>query len=164
MSEYQGQVGRAQGSVGSDAEEVGGWTAGFIVFAALMMMLVGAFHALVGLIGVLDDDFYVVREGYELKIDIAAWGWVHMIGGVVIVLAGWYLLLTGSLWARLTTILVVSVSMIWSFVSIPYYPAWSILLISIDIAILWAVIAHGGEYERFAREAVAGESSGSRMY
>jgi hypothetical protein len=168
MSEYQGQAGQAQGSVESEAKDVSSWTAGFIVFAALMMMLVGVFHALVGLIGVLDDDFYVVREGYELKIDIAAWGWFHMIGGSVIVVAGWYLLLTGSLWARLIAILVVSISMIWNFVSIPYYPVWSILLIAIDGAILWAIIAHGAEYERFARERDASEGmsgpNSSRFY
>jgi hypothetical protein len=164
MSEYQSQVGRAQGRVESEGEGIGGWTAGFIVFAGLLMMVVGVFHALVGLTGILDDDFYVVREGYDLKIDIALWGWIHMIGGVVVVLAGWYLLLTGNLWARLTAILVVSVSMIWNFLSVPYYPVWSILLLAVDIGILWAIIAHGGEYERFAREGVEGASSGSRLY
>jgi hypothetical protein len=164
MSEYQSQAGRAQGSVESEAEGIGGWTLGFVVLAALMMMLLGVFHALVGFIGVLDDDFYVVREGYELKIDVAAWGWIHMIGGVVIVLAGWYLLLTGHLWARLTAILVVTVSMIWNFLSIPYYPAWSILLVALDIGILWAIIAHGGEYERIAREEVPDERGSSRIY
>jgi hypothetical protein len=164
MSEYQGQVGRAQGNVESEGKGIGGWTASFIVVAALMMMLLGVFHALVGFIGVLDDDFYVVREGYELKIDVAAWGWIHMIGGVVVVAAGWYLLLTGHLWARLTAILVASVSMIWNFFSIPYYPAWSILLIALNIGILWAVIAHGGEYERLAGEEVADDRGGSRLY
>jgi hypothetical protein len=164
MSEYQSQVGRAQGSVESEAEGIGGWTAGFILFAAFMMMVLGVFHALVGLTGVLDDDFYVVREGYDLKIGVTAWGWIHMIGGVVIVVAGWYLLLTGHLWARLTAILVVSVSMIWNFYSIPYYPVWSIVMIALDIGILWAVTAHGSEYERFAREGVADERGGSRMY
>jgi hypothetical protein len=152
MSEYQSQAGRAQGSVESAGEGIGGWTIGFIVFAALMMMLLGVFHALIGLIGVLDDDFYVVREGYELKVDVATWGWLHMIGGVVVVLAGWYLLLTGHLWARLTAILVVSVSIIWNFLSIPYYPVWSIPLIALGIGTLWAIIAHGGEYERIVRE------------
>jgi hypothetical protein len=54
--------------------------------------------------------------------------------------------------------------MIWNFYSIPYYPVWSIVMIALDIGILWAVTAHGSEYERFAREGVADERGGSRMY
>jgi hypothetical protein len=163
MSEYNSQVGRAQGSVESEAEGIGGWTVGFIVFAASMMILLGIFHAIAGFAGVLEDDFYVVREGYDLKIDVTTWGWIQLIGGGVVVLAGCYLL-TGHLWARLTAILVVFVSMVWNFFSIPYYPVWSILMIALDIGILWAIIAHGGEYERFAREGAADESGSSRLY
>jgi hypothetical protein len=157
MAEYESQARQAQRATEAEAEGLGGWTSGFIVFAAVMMIVLGIFNAIGGLAGVIEDDFYVVRDGYDLKIDVTTWGWIQLIGGTIVALAGCYLL-SGHLWARLTAILVVFVSMIWNFFSIPYYPVWNIVMIALSIGILWAIIGHGGEYEREARGEVPGES------
>jgi hypothetical protein len=67
-----------------------------------------------------------------------------MIGGVVAAIAG-TLLLTGARWARYVCIVLLTLSMLGSFYSIPYYPVWSVLIIAIDAGVLWALIVHGDE-------------------
>jgi hypothetical protein len=68
-----------------------------------------------------------------------------MIGGIVLVACG-ALLLTGSLFARILTILLAVISVIWNFFSIPYYPVWSIIMIAMGVGVIWALTAHGGDF------------------
>jgi hypothetical protein len=76
---------------------------------------------------------------------VQAWGWLQLVGGVLMMAAGMFLV-TGMLWARLVAIGVTMLSAIGSFYSIPYYPAWSILMLALEIGILWALLAHGGDF------------------
>ena len=46
--------------------EVSGWTVGFAVFAGVMLMLVGIFHALTGLAAIIENEYFVV--GRELRL------------------------------------------------------------------------------------------------
>ena len=56
-----------------------------MVFAGIMMILVGAFQAIDGLIALFKDDLYVVRpSGLVINIDYTAWGWVHLLLGVLL--------------------------------------------------------------------------------
>jgi hypothetical protein len=127
-------------------EEISGWAVGLTFFASMMMLLLGGFHIIAGLAAVIDDTFYVVRENYALEFDVTTWGWVHIVGGILVVLAG-IGLLAGSVLARIVTILVASITILWNFYSIPYYPVWSILMIALAIGVIWALIAHGRDFE-----------------
>jgi hypothetical protein len=122
------------------------WAVGFVVFAASMMIILGVFHAITGLAAVLNDEFFVVREGYDLKFDVSAWGWIHLIGGIVVALAGAFLL-TGNILARLVAITIAVLSAIWSFFSIPYYPVWSIVMLALAIGVIWGVASLGSQTE-----------------
>jgi len=124
--------------------KVNGWITGFSVFAAIMLVAIGTMHFLMGLSAVLDDTFYVVNNGYAYKFDVTTWGWIHLVGGIVIAVAG-FGVLTRNIFARIVGIVVATGSIIWSFQSIPYYPLWSILIIALDICVIWALAAHGGE-------------------
>jgi hypothetical protein len=112
----------------------------------MLMMLMGGFHIIAGLAAILDDSFYVVRPGYDLEMDVTTWGWVHLVGGVIVVLAG-FGLITGSIVARIITILLAGLSVIWNFYSIPFYPVWSILMIVLAIGVIWALTTHGRDLE-----------------
>ena len=129
-------------SSASSTREVSGWAVGLIFFAAVLMILVGAFHFIEGLVAVLNGTFYVVRPGYDLAIDVSTWGWVNIVGGVIMAIAG-IVVFSGALWARIIGMIAASVSALGSFYSIPYYPVWSILVIAIDLAVVWALIVHG---------------------
>jgi hypothetical protein len=145
MAEYQKSYQQTRGDYTEAAGAgVSPWAVGFVLFAAMMMILLGIFQAIGGLAAVLDDNFYAVRSGYDLKIDVTTWGWIQLVGGIVVALAGVFLL-TGNILARIVAITLAVVSIIWSFYSIPYYPVWSILMIAFGIGIIWAVASLGSQ-------------------
>jgi hypothetical protein len=121
-----------------------GLAIGLILLGVAMMFMIGSFHFMIGLAGLLEEDFYVVRPGYDLEMDQAVWSWLHLIGGIVVAVTGVFLL-TGATWARALAILTALASAIWSFYSIPYYPLWSITVIALNIGLLWALLCHGKE-------------------
>ena len=125
-------------------EQPPGWAVGFIVFAAVMMMMTGAFQALAGLIAIFENEFYVATRNYLFQFDATSWGWIHLILGVIVGLAG-FSLLSGATWARVVGITLAVLSAIANFLFIPYYPFWSLLIIALDVFVIWALAVHGGK-------------------
>ncbi len=119
-----------------------GWAVGGTVFAAVMMIIIGVFHVIAGLTGVIKDRFYVTTPNYLISFDLTGWGWVHIGIGAVVALAGLFLL-SGSVWARAVGIVVVGLSAIGNFLFIPYYPFWSLLIIALDVFVIWSLAAYG---------------------
>jgi len=136
---------------GRTAESVSPWVTGFTVFAGIMLIAIGSAHFIAGLAAVLDDTFYVVGSNYTMRFDVTTWGWIQMVAGIVVGLAGAGVIAGNSVTARVIAVLVAGASLIWSFYSIPYYPVWSILIIALDVAVIWALVAHGGETDLQAR-------------
>jgi hypothetical protein len=124
--------------------ETSGWAVGFILFAAIMMIMVGVFQALQGLIGIFENEFYVPTRNYLFQFDATTWGWTHLLLGLLVAFAG-YGLLSGKTWARTVAIFLAVLSAIANFAFIPYYPFWSLLIIALDVFVIWAIAAHGGE-------------------
>ena len=120
------------------------WAASLIVFAAILMIMAGIFQALAGLVAIFDNEFYLATRNYLFQFDATAWGWIHLILGLIVGFAGWGLL-TGRTWARVVGIILAVLSAIANFLFIPYYPFWSLLIIALDIFVIWAIAAHGGE-------------------
>jgi len=127
--------------------EPSGWAVGWTVYAAVMLMLVGFFHGFAGLVGVLEDDLYVLTAGYVLEFDVTTWGWIHVISGVVVFLAG-LALLSGATWARIVGVTVAALSTIVNFTWLPWYPLWSIIMITANAFVIWALTAHGRAPDR----------------
>ncbi|HEY6709070.1 MAG TPA: hypothetical protein VJB61_15930 [Actinomycetota bacterium] len=125
-------------------EEPSGAAVGFILFAAIMMIMVGVFQALQGIIAIFENEFYVATRNYLFQFDATTWGWIHLLVGLLVAFAGWGLL-SGRTWARVVGITVVLLSALANFLFIPYYPFWALLLITLDIFVIWAIAAHGGE-------------------
>lgn len=119
-----------------------GWAVGLTLFAAVIMMIVGVFHAFYGMTGILKDAFFNHPQNQLLDINVSAWGWIHLIVGIVVFVAG-YSLLSGAVWARTVGVILASVSAIANFVAIPYYPFWAIVMLTLDIFVIWALTVHG---------------------
>ena len=119
-----------------------GAAVGWIFFASMMMILIGSFQAMAGLIGIIDDDFYVKTREYVFQFDTTTWGWIHLILGIVVVVAGGYLL-TGSAVARTVGVLMAIGSAIAGFAWLPAAPVWGVTIIAIAVSIIWALTAHG---------------------
>ncbi len=115
-----------------------GWT----VFAASMMMIIGSFHWLAGLAGLIGDDLYVKTPNYLFKLDSTTWGWVHLLGGTILVVAG-LALFNGAVWARTVGVIVAAASALMTFAWMPAYPVWAITIVAVDVAVVWALTAHG---------------------
>jgi len=128
----------AEQSTRTGAREVSGWAVGGTVFAGVILIMVGAFHAIAGLVAILDDQFFVVTRNYTYNFDVTGWGWVHLILGAVVVLAGIYIF-SGSTWARIIGMTLAVLSAIANFFFIPYYPWWSLLIIALDVFVIWAL-------------------------
>ena len=123
-------------------EKRSSWAVGYAAFAAVMLMLAGGFHLIAGLAGVLEDDFYVVTPNWVFEFDATVWGWIHLIGGVLVILAG-LSILKGHMYGRIIGITVASISAIANFAWLPYKEFWGVLIIFLDIAVIWALTAHG---------------------
>src|SRR3954447_10494968 len=99
------QVTRSSGSVG----QTNGFAVGLTLFAAVMMMMVGVFQAIQGVVALFNDTFYVVGEEWVFSFDITTWGWIHLVMGVIVAVAGFFVL-QGMVWARSVGVAVAAIS------------------------------------------------------
>src|SRR5512132_2038973 len=108
-----------------------GWT-GWIAFAGVMMIISGGLNALYGRIAAVNDEWVVWTNRASLYLDLSQWGWVHMIVGVVMVLAG-IGVFSGNILARTVGVVVAALSLISNFFFLPAYPLWALIVITIDV-------------------------------
>ena len=119
-----------------------GWAVGGIAFAATMMLMIGIFQVIAGLVAIFDDDFYVVTQNYTFDLDTSAWGWIHLLLGILLLLAA-YGLFSGATWAGVLAIVLAVLTAVENFFFIPYYPFWSILVIALNVWVIWALTRPG---------------------
>jgi hypothetical protein len=119
--------------------------AGWIAFAAIMMLIMGVLLALQGLIVLIDDDYYV-EGATTVTDDLTTWGWVLLIWGGIVALAGWALFAAKE-WARWFAILAVSVNFVvqLGFDGKAGGYLWSLVVMTLDIIVLYALIARWEE-------------------
>jgi hypothetical protein len=120
-----------------------GWV-GWVFFGGLMMIVGGLADFFYGLVGVTNDQWVVFGYRAAVYLDVTQWGWVHLILGVIVALAG-VGVITGNVLARIIGVIVASVSLLFNFLSLPLYPFWSVTLMVIDALVIYALIAHGRE-------------------
>jgi hypothetical protein len=119
-----------------------GLAVGTTVAAAIILIIGGVCHAMQGIVGIASNEFYVATQRWIFQFDVTTWGWIHVVVGLIAVLAG-VGLFSGAVWARTVAVLVAAVSIIVNFVWLPYYPFWAILIIAFDMFVIWALTAHG---------------------
>ncbi|MEU6881035.1 hypothetical protein [Streptomyces sp. NPDC046712] len=104
------------------------------------MIFVGFMTLFQGIAAIAKDDVFVSTRNYVYQFSLTGWGWVHLILGIVMVLAG-FALFKGALWARMIGVALAGLGMIANFMWLPYYPFWALLLIAIDVIVIWALCA-----------------------
>jgi len=115
---------------------------GWILFASIVMIVVGTMSAINGLIALINDEVYVVTNEHIIAFDFTTWGWIHLILGIIIVFAA-FSLLSGAVWARIVAAVLAGMSIISQVGTIQAYPFWSISIIAIDMAVIFAVCTMG---------------------
>ncbi|HEY1623684.1 MAG TPA: hypothetical protein VGG16_07775 [Streptosporangiaceae bacterium] len=119
--------------------------AGFTAVAAVFMVISGLWSFFEGLAAIIKGGFFVVAPNYAYDISTTGWGWMHLVLGVVVFLAG-LCLFADMTWARVTGIILATISAVLNFLYIPYYPVWSIVVIALDVFVIWALMSPRRRY------------------
>ncbi|MET8577938.1 hypothetical protein [Streptomyces sp. NPDC005012] len=115
-----------------------GWASGLTAFAAVMLLLLGLLNIFRGIMAVAEDDVFVTTPNYVFQFDLTSWGWIHLILGAVAVLLSMGLFKAAT-WARVAGVAIASLVVIANFLSLPYYPIWSVVMIAISGFVIWAL-------------------------
>jgi hypothetical protein len=118
--------------------EPSGWAVGGAMFAGVMMIIGGVFDSIAGISAIAKDDMFVKTSNYVFGLSVNGWGWIHLILGILLILAG-LAVLSGKVWGGIVGITMAMLVAIGNFFWIPYYPFWSILVIAIAIWVIWAL-------------------------
>ena len=124
------------------SQEVSGWAVGGLAFAGTMMILIGVFQALAGLVAIFNDEFYVVARNYTFDLDVTVWGWIHLLVGLGILAVGLGLFARQA-WAGVAAIMLCMLSALSNFFFIPYYPIWSLVVIGLAVWVIWSLTRPG---------------------
>ncbi|WP_433291826.1 DUF7144 family membrane protein [Actinoplanes sp. CA-030573] len=146
MSETQARPAASETHYTPRRPQATGWV-GYVVFAGVMLMMLGGFQAIQGLVAIFRDDYYLVtRNGLLLTMDFTAWGWTHLIIGLIAVGTG-IGVLVGQTWARVTGIIIAVLSALANIAFLPAYPIWSTIVIALDVLAIYALAVHGREVQ-----------------
>jgi hypothetical protein len=133
--------------------KVTGWTA-WVFLGATLLVVVGVLHAIQGLVDLFTDSYFLVVEDRLLVQGTAtAWGWGHLLIGVLAVAAG-LALFVGRMWARVVGMALATVSALVHLASIAASPVWSAIVILLDVVIVYAIAVHGREVRAAAARKV----------
>jgi hypothetical protein len=135
---------RAEADRDIPAETPHRWS-GWMWFAVYALSLVAIAQFLEGFMALLQPHYYAARHPASfVRDDYTAWGWIHLALGVstLVVIAGISFALT---WARISAVLIASLSAVAQFGFMSANPWWATLVIVINILVIYAVTVHGGE-------------------
>lgn len=114
--------------------------------AAIVLLTIGILHVLSGISALRKDDLVVAGPEYTFQFDTTAWGWIHIVLGVIVAIIG-VMLFTGATWARVGAMVICGLSILANFLWLPHYPLWSIVIILLDVFVIWAVATWHPGYE-----------------
>jgi hypothetical protein len=130
----------------ASGDEPSGAAVGWISFAGFLMIIGGSFAILAGLAALINPDTFTAKDAL-FEGTAETWGWWHLILGSIVLLAG-FGVFTGNVLARTVGVIAATISAISAFVWLPIYPIWGILIIAADIAVIWALTAHGRDIQK----------------
>ncbi|MET0997678.1 MAG: hypothetical protein ABWX73_03095 [Marmoricola sp.] len=120
------------------SSESNSWAKGVVILAGTLLVTSGLVQVLQGIAAIANDELFVTTPSYAFELDVTAWGWIQVFLGVVLVLTG-YFLFAGQGWARVVALILAVASLLSSFMFLPHYPLWALVVITLDIAIIWAI-------------------------
>ncbi|MET7698922.1 MULTISPECIES: DUF7144 family membrane protein [unclassified Streptomyces] len=111
---------------------------GLTLFAAVMLFIAGTLDLFRGIMAIAEDEVFVNTPNYVFKFDLTSWGWIQLALGVIAMVVSVGLFYT-STWARVVGVGIAGLLIIANFLSIPYYPVWSLTLIALYGFVIWAL-------------------------
>lgn len=123
--------------------KVTGWV-GWVLFAGVVLIVSGAVQALYGLGALLNNNFLLVTQNHVAVVNVHAWGWIHLIGGLLLIAAG-YSVVNGSAFGRIVAVVLTALALVANMTYVTAYPIWTLMLITVDVLVLYALVVHGSE-------------------
>jgi len=139
-----GTTSSPDGGAYSDVEQGGGW----LLFAGIMIVMVGVLNVIYGIAAIDNANFFVANTKFIFS-NLNTWGWVTLVLGSLQVIAA-FSIWNGGGFGRWFGIAVATLSAIAALLAIPAYPFWSLAVFSIDILIIYGLAAYGGGHRRSA--------------
>jgi hypothetical protein len=115
-----------------------GWVVGLSLFAGILMIIVGVFNTVEGIVALFRNEVYVTTPQYVFAFDLTTWGWIQLILGLIVLAAG-FGVMSGRVWGRAVGIAIASLCALANFLFVPYYPVWSLLLIALNVFVILAL-------------------------
>jgi hypothetical protein len=116
----------------------GGAWAGWVIFAGVLLLMIGVFNVIEGLVAIFYDKRVLVTPERLIAVDLTGWGWTLLIFGLVMVATG-IGLLAAQTWARITAIVLVGLHAVVQVAWLGAYPIWSVLMVALDTVLLYAL-------------------------
>lgn len=125
-----------------NGKEGGAWT-GLVVFAGVMLLVIGGFNIFEGFVALFADEHLVMTPENLVVVDTTAWGWTILISGILLMAIGAGLL-KAQTWARITGIVAVCLHAVTQIAWLGAYPVWSLMMVTLDVIVLFALTARWG--------------------
>jgi hypothetical protein len=119
---------------------------GWKSFCGILLIVVGFLNIMDGLVAITQANQVASKVTNQLPLtsNVKTWGWIVLIIGIIVILAG-FGLLAGSTWARVVGILVASVNLIVQLAWLPHNSFWSFTMILLDIIVIYGIAVHCGK-------------------
>lgn len=129
--------------------DVTGW-AGMVIFAGTLLLLVGGFNVIYGLVALFKDQVLVATNAGLVAFNVTTWGWITLIIGIIQILVG-FGLFGGRTWAIVAGVVLAVLNGFNQIAFLQAQPVWSTIIIAIDVLIIYALTAHGRELRTLSR-------------
>ncbi|GAA1779128.1 hypothetical protein GCM10009795_026530 [Nocardioides hankookensis] len=123
------------------------WADGLGIFAGAALLTVGIFQFLEGVSAAAKDDVFVTTPNYVFELDLTTWGWIHIVLGILVAVIGASILMAKR-WALVAGVVLAVLSALMNFLWLPFYPAWAVIIIAFDVAVIWALSSMLGTARR----------------
>jgi magnesium-transporting ATPase (P-type) len=114
---------------------------GWVVFAAVMLFVVGVLNVIWGIAAIGDSSFFVQDQKYIFS-NLNTWGWITLVLGIGQLFAG-FSLWSGGLYGRAVAILAGTLGAVAALLSIPAYPFWSLAVFALSVIVIHQVAVYG---------------------
>jgi uncharacterized membrane protein HdeD (DUF308 family) len=115
---------------------------GWVMFAGIMLLVIGVLNVVYG-IAAIDDSTFYVRDVQFVLADLQTWGWILLIVGIVQLVAA-FGVFTKTEWGRWLGIALATGNAVVQFFVLPAHPVWAIMVFFVDIIIIFGLLTYGG--------------------
>jgi hypothetical protein len=117
-------------------------------FAGVMLLIVAVLEVLDGIAAAANDEIFVRGINYAYKLDLTAWGWIHIVIGAIGIATAIGILMN-QVWGQLAGVVIAGLGILAAFGFMPYYPFWGLVLIGFNVLVIWSLctgISQNQEY------------------